>query len=156
MLFRSNDPQLAYSNFDIRHRIISNVSYKIKNTLVGLVFNAQSGVPFTWGLVNGNLQNDPQTAGLVYIFKDNEVSKYIPNVTQAQAFTDFINSDSYLSSRKGMFTERNGGRTPWSKTLDAKIIHNIGKLQLTADIFNIFSGDIYFISNTFNSTSSIG
>mgnify|MGYP003351600100 CR=1 FL=1 len=27
-----NDPQLAYSNFDVRHRIVSQVSYKIKNT----------------------------------------------------------------------------------------------------------------------------
>ena len=70
-----NDPKLAYSNFDTRHRIISQLTYKIKKTQIGLVFNSQSGVPFTWGLVNGTLQNNPQSAGLVYIFKDNEVNK---------------------------------------------------------------------------------
>jgi len=158
-----NNPQLAYSNFDIRHRIVSNVTYRYKKTLIGFVLNSQSGTPFTWGLINGNLQNTPQAAGLVYIFNDNEVSKYIPNPTQSKAFTDFVNGDEYLSSRKGQFTERNGGRTPWSTTLDAKILQNIGKgFQLTADIFNLTNllnsdwGKMYFISNTFNSTASVG
>lgn len=152
-----NDPKLAYSNFDIRHRIISQLNYKIKKTQLGVVINSQSGVPFTWGLVNGTLQNNPQSAGLVYIFKDNEVSKYIPNVDQAKAFTDFVNSDKYLSNRKGTFTERNGGRTPWSTTVDLKLSHAIGKhLIASLDVFNIASGNIYFISNTFNSTSSVG
>ena len=151
-----NDPQLAYSNFDTRHKIISQITKKIKKTQISFVVNSQSGVPFTWGLVNSTLANTPQAAGLVYVFKDNEVSKYITNATQAQAFTDFVNSNDYLKSRKGMFTERNGGRTPWSTTLDIRLIQNIGKFQLTADVFNIASGDIYFISNAFNSTSSIG
>jgi hypothetical protein len=158
-----NDPQLAYSNFDIRHRIVSQVSYKLKSTQISLVLNSQSGTPFTWGLVNGNLQNTPQTAGLVYIFKDDEVSKYIPNASQSQSFKDFINNNEYLSSRKGQFTERNEGRTPWSTTVDAKLIQNISnRLQLTADVFNLTNllnnewGQTYFISNSFNSTSSVG
>jgi hypothetical protein len=161
-----NDPQLAYSNFDIRHRIVSQLTYKLKQTQVSMVLNSQSGVPFTWGLVNGTLQNNPQAAGLVYIFNNNEVNKYIPNASQSQSFTEFINSNEYLSSRKGNFTERNGGRTPWSTTLDAKLIHNInlGKntLQLTADVFNLTNllndnwGQTYFVSNSFNSTSSVG
>jgi len=153
-----NNPQLAYSNFDIRHRIISQFIYKIKKTQIGVIINSQSGVPFTWGLVNGTLQNNPQASGLVYIFKDlNEASKYILDLNQAQDFMDFVNNNKYLTSRKGQFTERNGGKTPWSTTMDIKLIQNIGKhLQLTADIFNINNGKIYFISNTFNSTSSVG
>ena len=158
-----NDPTLAYSNFDIRHRIISQITKRFKTTQVSMVLNSQSGTPFTWGLVNGNLQNTPQAAGLVYIFKDEEVSKYITNPTQAKAFTDFVNGDEYLSSRKGNFTERNEGRTPWSTTIDAKLVQNVGKsFQLTADIFNLTNllnnewGNTYFISNSFNSTSSVG
>ena len=75
---------------------------------------------------------------------------------------DFVNSNDYLSSKKGNFTERNGGRTPWSTTLDTKITHTIGKIQLTADIFNLTNlinnewGKMYFISSAFNSTSSVG
>ena len=158
-----NDPQLAYSNFDVRHRIISQITQRFKKTQISLVLNSQSGVPFTWGLVNGTLQNNPQAAGLVYIFNDNEVSKYITNPTQATAFTEFVNGNEYLKSRKGEFTERNGGRTPWSTTLDAKIVQNVGKgFQFTADIFNLTNllnkewGETYFVSNTFNSTSSVG
>lgn len=162
-----NDPKLAYSNFDIRHRIVSQVAYKIKNTQVSFLLNTQSGVPFTWGLVNATLANNPQSAGLAYIFKDiNQASKYITNVGGAQSFIDFVNSNKYLSGRKGEFTERNGGRTPWSSTIDTKITQNLvikkAKFQLTADIFNLTNlisknwGKMYFISNTFNSTSSIG
>jgi hypothetical protein len=76
---------------------------------------------------------------------------------------DFVNSNSYLSSRKGNFTERNGDRTPWMTTVDMKIVQFIGKnLQITADIFNLGNmlnndwGKMYFASNTFNSTSSVG
>ena len=158
-----NDPQLAYSNFDIRHRLVSQITYKIKNTQISFLLNSQSGIPFTWGLVNSTLANNPQAAGLVYIFNDvTQASKYIPAAGQAQSFMDFINSNEYLTSRKGMFTERNGGRTPWSTTLDTKLIHKIGKIQLTADIFNLTNlinstwGKMYFVSNAFNSTSSVG
>ena len=162
-----NDPQLSYSNFDIRHRIISQISYKIKNTQISFLLNSQSGVPFTWGLVNSTLANNPQSAGLVYIFKDvTEASKYITNDGGAQSFIDFVNDSKYLNSKKGNFTERNMGRTPWSTTVDMKLIHNIklrkGILQLTVDIFNLTNlinnnfGKMYFISNAFNSTSSIG
>ena len=158
-----NDPQLAYSNFDIRHRIISQITKSFKTTQISMVLNSQSGIPFTWGLINTNLQNNPQAAGLVYIFNDNEVGKYITNPIQAKAFTDFVNSDEYLSSRKGNFTERNGGRTPWSTTIDAKIVQIIGKqIQISLDVFNLTNlinedwGKMYFISNSFNSTSSVG
>ena len=158
-----NDPQLAYSNFDIRHRIISQITKSFKTTQVSMVLNSQSGIPFTWGLINTNLQNTPQAAGLVYIFNDNEVGKYITNPTQAAAFIDFVNSDEYLKSKKGQFTERNGGRTPWSTTIDAKILQKVGKrIQISLDIFNLTNlinedwGKMYFISNSFNSTSSVG
>jgi hypothetical protein len=158
-----NDPELAYSNFDIRHRIISQITKSFKTTQVSMILNSQSGIPFTWGLINTNLQNTPQAAGLVYIFNDNEVGKYITNPTQTAAFTDFVNSDEYLKSRKGKFTERNGGRTPWSTTIDAKIVQRVGKqIQISLDIFNLTNlinedwGKMYFISNSFNSTSSVG
>ena len=158
-----NDAQLAYSNFDIRHRLISQITYKVKNTQISFLLNSQSGIPFTWGLVNTTLANNPQAAGLVYIFKDvTQATKYIPAAGQAQSFMDFVNGVEYLISKKGSFTERNGGRTPWSTTLDTKIVHTIGKIQLTADIFNLTNlineewGKIYFVSNSFNSTASVG
>lgn len=159
-----NAPSLAYSNFDVRNRFVASAVYKYKKSQLSAYFNSVSGSPFTWGIVNGTVAGTPQAAGLVYIFKDlAQAQKYIPAAGQAQAFMDFVESVPYLASRKGQFTERNGGRTPWSTTMDLRFLQNIGKrFQFTVDIFNFTNmlnanwGKIYFVSNTFNSTASVG
>ena len=87
--------------------------------------------------------------------------------SQAQDFMNFVNSDSYLSTRKGNFTERNGGRTPWNNTMDLRFLHEFKlqgrkSIQLTYDIINFLNlldkklGYVYFSPNTFNSTASVG
>lgn len=175
-----NNPSLAYSNFDIRHRIIGQFGYtfnwkKAGATTISGVFSAQSGAPFTWGFVNSTIANTPQAAGLAYVFKDaTEAERYFVSdsklgsaATQAQAFMDFVNGDEYLKTRKGDFTERNGGRTPWNATVDMKISHAIKvsnghELQFSLDIINATNlinkdwGRLYFSPNTFNSTASLG
>ncbi len=179
-----NDPKLAYSNFDIRHRIVATAGYKLdwnkrNTTYISAIFSAQSGTPFTWGLVNATLANTPQAAGLAYIFKDEaEATKYLVDykdaagttvtaATQAKQFMDFVNSDEYLSGRKGNFTERNTGRTPWNATMDLRLMHDFkvvgnNTIQLTLDVINFTNllnekwGRSYFVSNTFNSTAGIG
>lgn len=175
-----NDPKLSYSNFDIRHRIIAQFGYTKpwkngSSTTLSGVISAQSGNPFTWGFVNSTLANTPQAAGLAYIFKDEaEATKYFVDdaklgtaAAQAKAFMNFVNADEYLSTRKGDFTERNGGRTPWNATMDLKLLHTIKlpgshDIQLSLDIINASNlinsswGRIYFSPNTFNSTASLG
>jgi hypothetical protein len=125
--------------------------------------------------VNGNIANTPQAAGLAYVFKDAaEAERYFvadaklgSAAAQAQAFMNFVNADEYLKTRKGDFTERNGGRTPWNATIDLKIAHSIKvsnghELQFSLDIINATNlinkdwGRIYFAPNTFNSTASLG
>ncbi|EHQ29493.1 TonB-dependent receptor [Mucilaginibacter paludis] len=180
-----NNPDLAYSNFDIRHRIISNLgyakSYKSGSTAVSVFVSIQSGSPFTYGFVNTSIQNTGQQVSLAYIPNVNEAVYFFKDYTdnggavhtatqQAQAFNQYIDGDSYLSSRRGNFTERNGGRTPWNYQADLRFIQNFnikvhGKTQvvtLTADILNFTNalnknwGVQYFSPNTFNSTASIG
>lgn len=175
-----NDPKIAYSNFDIRHRIIGQFGYtkvwkKAGATTISGVFSAQSGAPFTWGFVNTTIANTPQAAGLAYIFKDEaEATKFFVDdaklgtaSAQAKAFMNYINADEYLSTRKGDFTERNGGRTPWNATVDLKLSHSIKasnghEIQFSLDIINATNllnkdwGRIYFSPNTFNSTASVG
>ena len=126
--------------------------------------------------MNSTLANTPQAAGLAYIFKDvTEGTKYFVDdaklgtaASQAQSFMNFVESDEYLSTRKGNFTERNGGRTPWNTTMDLKLLHTIklnekgNDLQFSLDIINATNlinsswGRIYFSPNTFNSTASLG
>lgn len=157
-----NNPQLATSNFDIKHRIVSNVGYSINlskgNRLTANVFfNAQSGNPFTWGFVNSTIAGTGQAAGLAYIFKDAaQAAQYIgvnssgvPSATAAQQVADyenFINNNNYLKSRRGQFTERNGDVTPWNIQTDMRIMdeisfktkkENVHTIQLSLSIINV-------------------
>lgn len=181
-----NNPQLATSNFDIKHRIVSNVGYAINlgknNTLsANLFFNAQSGNPYTWGFVNSSIAGAGQSAGLAYIFKDAaEASKYLGKViggvftsdpAQVAAYENFISSNDYLNSRRGKFTERNGANTPWNIQTDMRIMDEFkikdGKdfthtIQFSLSIINVGNlinkdwGRSYFVPNTFNSTTNVG
>ncbi len=178
-----NNPQLATSNFNIKHRIVSNVGYGVKvapnNTLsANVYFNAQSGNPFSWGFVNSTIAGTGQAAGLAYIFKDAaEAAKYIgvssagvPSATAAQQVADyeaFINGNDYLKSRRGNFTERNGDTTPWNIQADLKLMDEIqvtkvGTFQISFSMANIGNlinkdwGRSYFVPNTYNSTASLG
>ncbi len=168
-----NNPQLAYSNFDIRHRIVGTINYrqlwnKSNATTLTLFFSLQSGTPFSWGYVNTTVDGSAQANSLAYIPRDlTEAQKLLPTDMQAQAFMNFVESNSYLNSRKGNFTERNAGRTPWNNTADLRLLHEIRlggshTLQLSNDIINVLNlvdkklGYFYFSPNTFNSTASLG
>lgn len=175
-----NNPGLANSNFDIRHRIVSSISYnklwnKAGRTNVSLFFSAQSGSPFTYGIVNNSIQGLPQQVSLAYIPRSDEAVRYFKDnagataVQQASAFNAFIDGNDYLSSRRGTFTERNKGRTPWNLQADLHLSHDVFTsadkrqfITLTADVMNLTNliskewGVQYFSPNTFNSTSSVG
>ncbi|MDR6783709.1 hypothetical protein ABIE26_002903 [Pedobacter africanus] len=175
-----NNPTLANSNFDIRNRIVSSVSYnklwnKAGKTNVSLFVSAQSGSPFTYGVVNNSIQGLPQQVSLAYIPYQEEAIRFFQDnaaataAAQALAFNDFIDADKYLSRKRGSFTERNEGRTPWNVQADLHVSHDLfigsGKkhyITLTADVMNLTNlinkdwGIQYFSPNTFNSTSSVG
>lgn len=175
-----NNAGLAYSNFDIRHRIVSSISYShgwrsAGRTNVNLFFSAQSGSPFSYGIVNNSIQGLPQQVSLVYIPMQSEAVNYFKDIAggltaeqQAQAFNRFIDGNEYLSSRRGDFTERNTGRTPWNVQADLRLAHDLpvskgGQfVTISADVMNLTNllyrkwGVQYFSPNTFNSTSSVG
>ncbi|MEE1945380.1 carboxypeptidase regulatory-like domain-containing protein [Pedobacter sp. KR3-3] len=177
-----NNPGLAYSNFDIRNRIVSTLNYKHSwdkgNKYVAnfsLFFSAQSGSPYSYGFVNATINGTGQTVSLVYIPQTGETSKFFAatptGVAQAAAFDAFIDGNKYLSTRRGNFTERNGARTPWNVQSDFRFSQDIllaGKgaqkhtLTFTYDIINLTNllnkdwGVQYFSPNTFNSMASVG
>ena len=181
-----NNPTLAYSNFDIRHRIVSRIGWSVgtfKNatTSLSLFVQAQSGSPFTYGFLNFTPQGTAQQVALAYIPAEAEAINFFSSYTdeqgrtitaaeQAKAFNDFISNDKYLSTRRGQFTERNMGRTPWNVQADFRLIHAINlkmkkavhNLEFTWDIMNVTNllnnkwGWVYFSPNTYNSTASVG
>lgn len=175
-----NNPELAYSNSDIRHRINASVGYDIQwgkagKTNVALHLDASSGSPFTYGIVNYTIQGNSQYVSLVYIPKQEEVIRFFKDrtgataVQQAEALNRFIDGDDYLKGRRGRFTERNAGRTPWNVRADLRLAHEIvtnkekiQTLTVSADVINLTNliykswGKQYFASEAFNSTASVG
>src|SRR6202000_1160380 len=81
-----NDPHLENSNFDIRHRIISNISYRKEWTkslasTFSVFFSSQSGSPYTYGFVNYTAQNTPQQVSLAYIPNKGETINFFQTYT---------------------------------------------------------------------------
>jgi hypothetical protein len=152
-------PELAYSDNDIRHRVIGNLSYRkefakavaLQFTLAG---QSQNQGRYSY-VVNGDLNGDGLTANdLMYIPKNTgemNFEQYTSGTTvftvdaQKAAFEKFINNDRYLSSHRGEYALRNGAmyfmvpRFDFSTVLE--FFTNIGKqrhtIQLRADIFNV-------------------
>jgi hypothetical protein len=181
----ANDPELSYSNFDIRHRSISNLNYtkNWKNgrhkSQISLVFNTQSGSPYSY-IYNGDLNRDGSPNNdLIYVpANQNEINLVditdgSGNVITSAAeqwinLDNYISSDSYLSKMRGEYAQRNGARTPWNTSLDLRLSNQIyfGKnkkqnIQLMLDIINITNliykkwGYQYFVPNTTNAGYSL-
>jgi hypothetical protein len=176
-----NNPGLTYSNFDIRHRIVGTIQYK-KNwgqsgtSYISLIPTFQSGSPFTYGITSSNnLTKNGQQVDLFYVPKANGEDPYNLNVKDPSgamkaAFDQFINNDTYLSTRRGQFTERNGARTPWNNQMDLRLMHDFhfkngsrtNTIQLSLDIINFsnliskYWGVYYFTPNTINSSVDPG
>lgn len=153
-----NTPYLTYSDWNLDHRIIGTVSYRfeyLKNyaTTIGLVYNGQSGLPYTYRL-NSDLNNDGQTQNdAMYIPRSASDIVLIPANAQdvrtpAQIYEQlnaFIEQDPYLKKHRGEFAERNAARTPWSHIFDMHLAQdffiNAGNkrhnLQITFDVFNV-------------------
>ncbi|HEV2483561.1 MAG TPA: carboxypeptidase regulatory-like domain-containing protein [Puia sp.] len=181
-----NNPGLANSNFEIKHRILAMLNYrktwdKHWSSSLSLVTTAQSGSPFTYGFVNFSIQGTSQQTSLAYIPRKGETynffqdyadvnGKLVNSFDQAAAFDAFIDGNKYLSSRRGDFTERNAAFTPWNVQADMRFLQDYAfdlndkrkVVTFTLDIVNLTNlidknwGHVYFVPNTFNSTASVG
>ena len=126
-----NNPALAYSNFDMRHRVVASINLhkSFAQRFTGYftsVLTYQAGSPFTFVYNNNNNRfgNGQQNVQLAYIPRDaNDINlvdiKANGVVTasagqQRQQLNDYINNDAYLSIRRGQYAERNAARTPWN------------------------------------------
>jgi hypothetical protein len=159
----NNLPVSAFSNNDLRHRVIAALSYRKEYadhfaSQLSFFYQAQNQGRFSYR-VNGDLNGDQLTSNdLMYVPKDASEMNFqaydpdgagpLPILTaaeQASAFDAYINQDEYLSGRRGQYAERNGVLMPWKNTLDMTFIQEFffdvkGKrntIQLRADIFNV-------------------
>lgn len=177
-----NNPSLSFSNFDLRHKIISSHNYNIKlsgksNLAISVLYNGTSGSPFTFvnqGDVNrdGSSRNDlvyiPRNSDEINLVDITDNSGAIVTTAEEQwiNLNNYINNNDYLKSRRGQYAERNGAKTPWNHRLDSRLEFGIDlkgdqKLNISLDVFNIFNlinrnwGKLVFVPNVVNSSFSL-
>lgn len=180
----SNNPDVAYSNFDVRHRIVSSVGYtknfgKNHKTSINIVYTGRSGLPFSYTVAGDVNRDGSSNNDLFYVPASSEeiMLKPIENsngdvlVTAEQQWNElnsYIENDDYLSSKRGEYTERNGGRTPWNHLIDLRLAHKIdmarqdkpsaGQFEITLDVINVLNlinynwGIQTFVPNVQNSS----
>jgi len=178
----ANNPDLSYSNFDLRHKIVSSNSYNFKlsnksNLLVSTLYNGTSGSSFTF-VNQGDVNRDGSSRNDLVFVPSNESEINLVDivnsngnvlVSAAQQWTNlnnYINNNDYLKSRRGQFVERNGAKTPWNHRLDAKIQYAIHlnskhRIEVSLDILNVPNlinknwGRLVFVPNIVNSSFSL-
>jgi hypothetical protein len=165
------------SDFDLGHRVSVFVAKKFtyaKGALAStfsLVYNGQSGNPFSYTYSNGPVRDWSATEGndLIFIPTADQIKgmTFVTNSSyplsaaqQAVALEDYIAQDNYLSKNRGKYAERNGGRLPFTNIIDVKFVQDFNvklnnkkyQFQLTYDIFNFTNmlnrnwGRTYFMS----------
>lgn len=162
---------LTVSDFDLGHRILGYVNYKVDwlNHLTSsftLFYNGQSGDVFSYVYNDqGNMNGEGENAGnLIYVPASQSEIVFSDAATagaQWTALNSFIEDDAYLSTRRGEYAERNGARMPFTQVIDFKFAQDIyvssgdikHTLQLTFDLFNLGNlinnkwGRMYYVGN---------
>ena len=175
-----SDAQLAYSNFDLRHRIVATLGGTMawngmNSTSLAFFYAGQSGNPYSviyaasgapfGNAANANLPYIPKNGGDILLADKG-------SYTAAQQWADlnaFIESNDYLKTHRGQYAERNALRTPWNHELDMKLMHEFKlsktdkskSLQISFDVFNVLNllnndwGRITFVTNVNNYTVNL-
>ncbi len=175
-----NNPEVAYSNFDMRNRIVTswflNIDWNEKHkTSIGIFHSSQSGSPYTATYsTSPNPYGNSSNANLIYVPKNaselifadltSSTGVVYTAADQSKDFNNFVDNDKYLSSRRGKYAERNGLRTPWNHFMDMQVTHEIKfqigqrkqSVQLIATMFNVLNmlskdwGKVRFVTNVNN------
>jgi hypothetical protein len=153
-----NDPELTWSNYDVRHRFGAAFSWQIKlfakaPTSLTMFYGARSGRPYSTTYNYFDANGDAATGNdLVYVpAGQSEVlfvgsdGKALANQDSAWAtFNAFIVGDQGLADYRGKIVPRNSSREPWNHGLDARLTQDLPipalnghQLQFTVDIINL-------------------
>ena len=155
----ANLPELAYSDWGTDHRFIGVGSWKAEyggnfGTTISIFFEASEGPRFSYVYAGDmNLDGNPQNNDLIYVPANESEINLVPageDDTRTTAETwaqlnSYIEQDSYLSSRRGMYAERNGAVSEWFSQIDLRILQDFylnvsGRrhtLQISFDFINV-------------------
>ncbi len=168
-----NNPELSYSEFGQRHRIVGGATF-VKawspslRTSIGLFLEVAEGNRFAGAggnrysfIYSGDVNGDGQGGNdLIYIPADQSeiVLADCPtgcgsNVTPQQqwdALDAFIEQDKYLRSHRGEIAERAGAVNPWYNNVDLRILQDFSFGDLTRHTFQL-SLDVLNVGNLISS-----
>lgn len=148
----SNRPELSSSIYEYPHKVVASVSYSRRygpfGTNVMLLYNGYSGEHYSLTYAKGKIDvNGDSYKGnsLIYIPTESEMSTMLwADDSSASAFNDYINADSYLSSNRGKFAERNSHSLPFINRLDLHISQAFyfdhttqRRVELSLDVLNL-------------------
>lgn len=157
-----NNPELSWSEFGQRHRIIGTATWAHSwsdrfKTSIGMFLEVGQGNRFSGAGGNrysfiyaGDVNGDGQGGNdLIYIptGPSDIILVATPTATVAQqsaALEAFINQDKYLSSHRGRIAERFGEINPWYSNLDLRVLQDLAfgsgarrhTFQLSVDVLN--------------------
>ena len=164
-----NRPELSFSEFGQRHRIVADAVYTKTwsprfRTQLGAFFEVAEGNRFAGAggnrysfIYSGDVNGDGYSNDLIYIPRSQTEIAFAPpsplngNRTPAQQWAEldaFIKQDEYLSKHRGEIAERFGAVNPWYNNLDVRVLQDIGfartgerthTFQLSLDLLNVGS-----------------
>jgi hypothetical protein len=172
---------LAFSNFDLRHRIVGSISStltwnQVNATSLSFFYAGQSGNPYTviyQSAPFGSGSNAPlpyipkSQTDINLIDKKDGAGNVVYSASQQWIdLNNLIEGDKYLKKRRGQYAERNGLRTKWVNDLDMKLMHEFKlskkdkskSFQISFDVFNVLNlltnswGHVTFVTNLNNYT----
>ena len=165
-----NNPVYGRSDYALGQRVVATGNYTARwnnsdafATTISLFFNGQKGSPYFYVIGGRPAQNINNERGsttinssLIYVpqnqsdinLVDIKNSAGVVTLSADQQWANlnaFIESDSYLSERRGQYAEKNSNYLPFIGIFDAAIRQNVGfeaagrlqRLQLSIDIFNL-------------------
>jgi hypothetical protein len=154
----ANNPELSYASYITPNKIISSLSYRIEylkfmGTSISMFYEGGSTGRFSYVYSANVVRDGAGSNNLIYIPKDPSEITFVNRTVntfvwtaqaQSDAFFAYIKQDKYLSSRQGMYAERNGAKMPWRNQFDVKLMQdffvNVGgkrnTIQVSLDILN--------------------
>ena len=144
-----NGDEIARSDFLVRHRILTNLSYQFMygpgfSTTVSLFYEGRSGQPFSY-MYYGDVNRDGERGNdLAYIpASRSDVSDQVTD-DEWKAIDEFIKSEPALKDARGKIFERNSATEPWRHRIDLRIAQKIPTLglqnfEITMDILNVLN-----------------
>lgn len=155
-----NAPTLSWSRYGLQHRIIASANYSVDYSFMtstfGMFFEAGKGNRYSFvyagdlnqdNIMNNDLLYVPASKDDIHFGTVGDDGVAVPAADADEQWTaleSFINQDSYLSKRKGMYAERNGAMLPWYAQIDLRFMQDfkfktgkkVNKIQLSFDFIN--------------------